>query len=89
MIEGGEDPLFIARRLINCASEDIGLSLSVCMSLSLPLSQGCPQDVKSQDRGETETVNLQDRDETETFHFFQLSRLRRDRDVEPLSLIHI
>jgi len=24
MIEGGEDPLFIARRLINCASEDIG-----------------------------------------------------------------
>jgi len=27
-------------------------------------SQGCPQDVKSQDRDETETVNLQDRDET-------------------------
>ena len=26
--------------------------------------QGCPQDVKSQDRDETETVNLQDRDET-------------------------
>jgi len=24
MIEGGEDPLFIARRLIVCASEDIG-----------------------------------------------------------------
>ena len=34
--------------------------------------QGCPQDVKSQDR-----------DETETFHFFKLSRPRRDRDVEP------
>ena len=26
-----------------------------------------PQDAKSQDRHETETVNLQDRDETETF----------------------
>lgn len=26
MIEGGEDPLFIARRLIVCASEDVGLS---------------------------------------------------------------
>jgi len=25
MMEGGEDPLFIARRLIVCASEDIGL----------------------------------------------------------------
>jgi len=45
--------------------------------------QGCPQDVKSQDRDETETVNLQDRDETEMFHFFKLSRPRRDRDVEP------
>jgi len=44
--------------------------------------QGCPQDVKSQDRDETETVNLQDRDETETFHFFKLSRPRRDRDVQ-------
>jgi len=29
--------------------------------------QRCPQDVKSQDRDETEMVNLQDRDETETF----------------------
>ena len=45
--------------------------------------QGCKQDVKSQDRDETETVNLQDRDETEAFHFFKLSRPRRDRDVRP------
>jgi len=30
-------------------------------------TQGCPQDVKSQDRDETETVYLQDRNETETF----------------------
>ena len=36
------------------------------------LWQGCPQDVKSPDR-----------DETETFHFFKLSRPRRDRDVQP------
>ena len=27
-------------------------------------SQGCPQDVKSQDRDNTETVNFHDRDET-------------------------
>ena len=40
--------------------------------------QGCPQDVKSQDQDESETVNLQDRDETETFHFPKLSRPRRD-----------
>ena len=41
--------------------------------------QGCPQDVKSQDRDETEMVNLQDRDET-----FQrnVSRPPRDRDVQ-------
>ena len=44
-------------------------------------SQWCPQDVKSQDRDETETVNLQDRDETETFHFPKLSKRRRD--VQP------
>ena len=29
MIEGGEDALFIARRLIVCASEDIGQSVSL------------------------------------------------------------
>ena len=46
--------------------------------------QGCPQDVKSQDRDETETVNLQDRDDPffkllrPTFHFPKLSRPRRD-----------
>ena len=39
-------------------------------------SQGCPQDVKSQDRDETETVNLQDRDDTETFQ-----KTYRDRSV--------
>ena len=49
----------------------------------LTVYQRCPQNVKSQDRDETETVNLQDQDETETFHFFKLSRPRRDRDVQP------
>ena len=38
--------------------------------------QGCPQDVKSQDWDETETVNLQDRDETETYQ-----KTYRDRSV--------
>jgi len=37
--------------------------------------QGCPQDVKSQDR-----------DETETFDFSIPSRPRRDRDVQPSRL---
>ena len=42
--------------------------------------QGCPQDVKSQDRDETETLNPQDRDET-----FQknVSRPPRDQDARP------
>ena len=52
-------------------------------SLYTGWNQGCPHDVKSQDRDETETVNLQDQDETETFHFYKLSRPRRDRDAEP------
>jgi len=26
MLEGGEDPLFVARRLVVCASEDIGMT---------------------------------------------------------------
>jgi len=54
----------------------------------MTLCQGCPQDVKSQDRDKTEMVNLQDRDETQTFNpqdrdvpFPKLSRPRRDRDV--------
>ena len=31
MLEGGEDPLFIARRLVVCASEDIGEKRDVKM----------------------------------------------------------
>ncbi len=37
MLEGGEDPLFISRRLVILASEDIGLA----DSLSLVLSESC------------------------------------------------
>jgi len=44
-----------------------GLSCTVCY-------QGCPQDVKSQDRDETETFNLQDRDVPKN-----VSRPRRSR----------
>ena len=45
-------------------------------ALTSSSKQGCPQDVKSQDRDETETVNLQDRDETKTFQ-----KTYRDRSV--------
>ena len=35
MLEGGEDPLFLARRLIRIASEDIGLADSEALKLSI------------------------------------------------------
>ena len=35
MLEGGEEPLFIARRLIRMASEDIGLSDPQALSLAI------------------------------------------------------
>ena len=61
----------------------LGLKINSLVLVSVSdckiLFQGCPQDVKSQDRDETETVNLQDRDDT--FHFPKLSRPRRDRHV--------
>jgi len=42
MLEGGEDPLFIARRLVILASEDIGLA----DSLSLVLAESCFESVE-------------------------------------------
>ena len=45
--------------------------------------QGCPQDVKSQDRDETETVNLQDRDEIARRSIFQTLKTETRRDVQP------
>ena len=41
MLEGGEDPLFIARRLVIFASEDVGLADSRGLSLALAAYKAC------------------------------------------------
>jgi putative ATPase len=41
MIEGGEDPAFIARRLVISASEDIGLANPNALLLPMPPSMRC------------------------------------------------
>ncbi len=41
MLEAGEDPLFIARRLIRFASEDIGIADSQALSLAVAAYQAC------------------------------------------------
>ncbi|EHJ55900.1 hypothetical protein HMPREF9318_01777 [Streptococcus urinalis FB127-CNA-2] len=41
MLDGGEDPLYIARRLIRFASEDIGLADSRALSLTTEVYQAC------------------------------------------------
>lgn len=41
MVEGGEDPLFIARRLIRFASEDIGLANSRALEQAVACYQAC------------------------------------------------
>ncbi|KAJ8302771.1 hypothetical protein KUTeg_019167 [Tegillarca granosa] len=41
MLEGGEDPLYIARRLIVCASEDIGLADPLALSQATAAYQAC------------------------------------------------
>lgn len=33
MLEAGEDPLYVARRLVRCASEDIGLADNTALPL--------------------------------------------------------
>ena len=40
MLRGGEDPAFIARRLVRCASEDIGLADNTALSLAVSCMQG-------------------------------------------------
>jgi len=40
MLRGGEDPAFIARRLVRCASEDIGLADNSALSLAVSSMQG-------------------------------------------------
>lgn len=41
MLEGGEDPLYIARRLIRFASEDIGLANSLAMPQAIAAYEAC------------------------------------------------
>lgn len=43
MLIGGEDPRFIARRLVICASEDIGLADSRALGLATATFQACEQ----------------------------------------------
>ena len=41
MLEGGEDPLYIARRLIRFASEDVGMADSHALPLAVSVYQAC------------------------------------------------
>jgi putative ATPase len=41
MLEGGEDPLYIARRVVRFASEDIGMADSDALKLSVAAYQAC------------------------------------------------
>lgn len=41
MLEGGEDPLYIARRLVRFASEDIGIADSQALQLAVAAYQAC------------------------------------------------
>lgn len=39
MLRGGEDPRYIARRLVRCASEDIGLGDPTALPLAIAAMQ--------------------------------------------------
>ncbi|TCD54288.1 replication-associated recombination protein A [Alloscardovia theropitheci] len=41
MLDGGEDPLYIARRLVRFASEDIGLADTHALTLAIQVYQAC------------------------------------------------
>ncbi|MEA3273282.1 MAG: replication-associated recombination protein A [Patescibacteria group bacterium] len=41
MIEGGEDPLYIARRLVRFASEDVGIANNSALMLAISTHQAC------------------------------------------------
>ncbi|MDN6166976.1 MAG: replication-associated recombination protein A, partial [Tetragenococcus koreensis] len=41
MLEGGEDPLYIARRLVRFASEDVGLADTNALNLAVNVFQAC------------------------------------------------
>ena len=41
MLEGGEDPLYVARRLVRFASEDVGLSVPQALEQAVAAFQAC------------------------------------------------
>ncbi|MBO8440827.1 MAG: replication-associated recombination protein A [Firmicutes bacterium] len=41
MLEAGEDPLYIARRVVRCASEDIGLADPNALNIAINVYQAC------------------------------------------------
>ncbi|KAG2237344.1 hypothetical protein INT48_009077 [Thamnidium elegans] len=41
MLEAGEDPLYVARRLVRCASEDIGLADNTALPLAMAAYNAC------------------------------------------------
>ncbi|KAJ2963661.1 hypothetical protein NQZ79_g1390 [Umbelopsis isabellina] len=41
MLQGGEDPLYVARRLVRAASEDIGLADNTALPLAMAAYQAC------------------------------------------------
>ncbi len=41
MLDGGEDPLYIARRLVRFASEDVGMADSYALTLAISVYQAC------------------------------------------------
>ena len=41
MLEGGENPLYIARRLIRFASEDVGMADSHALQVAVAVYQAC------------------------------------------------
>ncbi len=41
MLDGGEDPLYIARRLVRFASEDVGMADSAALTLAVSCYQAC------------------------------------------------
>ncbi|KAL1124104.1 hypothetical protein AAG570_001874 [Ranatra chinensis] len=41
MLEGGEDPMFVARRLVRAASEDVGVADPMALTLAVSAMQGC------------------------------------------------
>ncbi|PSN36940.1 ATPase WRNIP1 [Blattella germanica] len=41
MLQGGEDPMYVARRLVRFASEDVGLADPMALTMAVSAMQGC------------------------------------------------